>query len=157
MRAAGGTASGPADAPYGRISECVDDQGRHFAVYTPPSEPGPRPPLNGAKHGDLSYLTYEVVDSAPVRAFYGATIGWDYTPGRVEDGWEPVGIVPMSGIGGGAASFSVVPMWRVDDIAAAVQRVRAAGGTATDPEQQPYGITSECIDDQGMHFYLGQL
>jgi len=32
-----------------------------------------------------------------------------------------------------------------------------AGGTATDPEQMPYGITSDCVDDQGFSFYLGQL
>jgi uncharacterized protein len=48
-----------------------------------------------------------------------------------------------------------VPMWKVDDVAAAVERVRAAGGTATDPERQPYGTTSEATDDQGVRFYLG--
>jgi predicted enzyme related to lactoylglutathione lyase len=46
-------------------------------------------------------------------------------------------------------------MYRVDDVDAAVQRVRAAGGTATDAETQPYGRTSECTDDQGSFFYLG--
>ena len=50
-----------------------------------------------------------------------------------------------------------MPMWLVDDVEAAVGRVRAAGGTATEPEQRPYGITSECVDDQGSRFYLGQL
>jgi predicted enzyme related to lactoylglutathione lyase len=48
-------------------------------------------------------------------------------------------------------------MWRVDDIDAAVERVRRAGGTATDPERQPYGTTSTCTDDQGTRFYLGDL
>ena len=48
-------------------------------------------------------------------------------------------------------------MFAVDDIAAAVERVRAAGGTATDPERQPYGTTSDCTDDQGLRFYLGEL
>ena len=38
-----------------------------------------------------------------------------------------------------------------------VRAVRAAGGTATDPEQQPYGRTSTCTDDQGTRFYLGEL
>ena len=50
---------------------------------------------------------------------------------------------------------AVVPMWKVDDVAAAVERVRAAGGTATDPERQPYGTTAEGTDDQGVRFYLG--
>jgi predicted enzyme related to lactoylglutathione lyase len=48
-------------------------------------------------------------------------------------------------------------MYQVDDVHAAVARVRAAGGTATEPDQQPYGITSEAVDDQGTHFYLGQI
>jgi predicted enzyme related to lactoylglutathione lyase len=48
-------------------------------------------------------------------------------------------------------------MYLVDDIGAAVERVRAAGGTASDPERQPYGVTSDCVDDQGTRFYLGQL
>jgi uncharacterized protein len=47
-------------------------------------------------------------------------------------------------------------MYRVDDIHAAVAEVRARGGRATDPEQQPYGLSAECADNQGTHFYLGQ-
>ena len=52
----------------------------------------------------------------------------------------------MVGISGGHARATIVPMYRVDDIAAAVSAVRSAGGTATDPEVQPYGITSTCTD-----------
>lgn len=48
-------------------------------------------------------------------------------------------------------------MYRVDDLAAALQAVRDAGGSAGDPEVQPYGITSSCADDQGTRFHLGQL
>ena len=33
---------------------------------------------------------------------------------------------------------------------------RRGHDAATDPQQQPYGITSECVDDQGTRFYLGQ-
>jgi len=63
----------------------------------------------------------------------------------------------MTGFAGGAAEPAIVAMFAVDDIDAAVARVRAAGGTATDPARQPYGITSDCVDDQGLRFYLGQL
>ena len=48
-------------------------------------------------------------------------------------------------------------MFRVDDIQAAVERVRAAGGTATEPVHEGYGVRSECSDDQGVRFHLGQL
>jgi uncharacterized protein len=52
---------------------------------------------------------------------------------------------------------TAVPMYLVDDIEAAVGRVRAAGGTASDPERQRYGVTSDCVDDQGTRFNLGEL
>src|SRR6202011_4754474 len=31
-------------------------------------------------------------------------------------------------------------------------RVRAAGGAATEPRQEPYGLLAECVDDQGSRF-----
>ena len=64
---------------------------------------------------------------------------------------------PMSGLQGGHPQPTVVPMYQVDDIEAAVAAVRRLGGTSTDPEAQPYGISAECSDDQGTSFYLGQL
>jgi predicted enzyme related to lactoylglutathione lyase len=154
VRAAGGQASDPEDRPYGPAADCVDDQGVPFALHQVAGA-GSRPPVNGGGQGDLSYLTLEVVDSARARAFYGGVLGWTFTPGRVADGWSVEGVVPMTGMHGGHAEYTAVPMWRVDDIAAAVERVRAAGGTATEPERQPYGTTAECTDDQGSRFYLG--
>jgi predicted enzyme related to lactoylglutathione lyase len=153
VRSAGGTASDPDDRPYGTAADCVDDQGTVFVLH--PAGSGPRAPENGARPGDLSYLTLEVVDSARFRAFYGDVLGLGFEPGRIEDGWAVPGVSPMTGLSGGHAAGVVVPMWKVDDVAAAVRRVRAAGGTATDPERQPYGTTSECVDDQGVRFYLG--
>jgi predicted enzyme related to lactoylglutathione lyase len=48
-------------------------------------------------------------------------------------------------------------MYAVDDIAAAVAAVRAAGGQAGDVERQPNGLSARCRDDQGLPFWLGQL
>jgi predicted enzyme related to lactoylglutathione lyase len=156
--AAGGRVEEPTDEPYGRLANCVDDQGMAFSLLTPPpGTPSERGPVNGERHGDLSYLTIEVADSARTRTFFGEVLGWRFSPGRIEDGWSVDGVVPMSGLSGGHAVDTVVPMYRVDDIAAAVERVRSAGGTATDPVAQPYGWTSECVDDQGTRFYLGEL
>jgi len=39
-------------------------------------------------------------------------------------------------------------------VAAALDRVRAAGGRAGEPEQRPYGVLSDCVDDQGGSFWL---
>lgn len=158
VRTAGGQAEEPTDEPYGRTAMCVDDQGTPFAVYEPPAgSSGARPPANGVRQGDLSYLTLQVVDSARARAFYGGVLGWRFSSGRVQDGWGVEDIVAMTGLAGGSDVGTGVPMWRVDDIDGAVDRVRRAGGTATDPERQPYGTTSTCTDDQGTRFYLGEL
>ncbi|MGD0380809.1 MAG: VOC family protein [Acidimicrobiales bacterium] len=158
VRAAGGEAREPTDAPFGRVAECVDDQGTAFAVFRPLSgEPGPRLAEHGTRQGDVAYISVEVVDSARTRAFYGAVLGWRVAPGRVEDGWQVEGVRPGTGISGGHTSATAVPLYLVDDIDAAVRRVRAAGGTATDPERQPYGVTSNCVDDQGTRFSLGEL
>jgi uncharacterized glyoxalase superfamily protein PhnB len=154
VRAAGGQATAPHEESFGRTAECLDDQGMPFAVYqdTPAAAPAASP-----GDGQIAYLTFEVPDSARARAFFGAVFGWSFTPGRVADGWQIEGMTRMGGISGGHAEPTIVPMYAVDDIAGTVARVREAGGTATDPEAQPYGTTSFCADDQGTRFHLGEL
>jgi predicted enzyme related to lactoylglutathione lyase len=158
VRAAGGEAQQPADEPYGRVANCVDDQGTPFAVFRPPAGlSGPRLAAHGTHQGDLAYITLEVGDSSRTRAFYGAVLGWQFSAGRVDDGWQVSDVRPGTGIHGGQRPPTAVPMYLVDDIGAAVERVRAAGGTASDPERQPYGVSSDCLDDQGTRFSLGEL
>jgi predicted enzyme related to lactoylglutathione lyase len=152
---AGGQAGEPRDAPYGRVADCVDDQGMPFALVEGGAAERGTP--NGGRHGDLAYITMEVVDSVKARAFYGSVLDWRFGPGSVADGWGVDDVVPMVGLVGHQSQATVVPMYRVDDIDGAVERVRAGGGTASDPERQPYGITSSCADDQGTRFWLGQL
>jgi predicted enzyme related to lactoylglutathione lyase len=63
----------------------------------------------------------------------------------------------MAGVAGGSPRRVAVPMWAVEDIDAAVARVREAGGTVLEePSRQPYGLSAECTDNQGLRFYLGQ-
>ncbi len=155
IRDAGGRAQDPAETPHGRTADCLDPDGAPFAVHEISGDE-PRGPVNGARQGDISYLTLQVTDSTRAREFYAAVFGWQFTPGHSPEGWEPSDVVPMTGMHGGHERATAVPMYRVDDITAAVGRVRAGGGTATDPQAQPYGPMSECIDDQGTHFYLGQ-
>jgi predicted enzyme related to lactoylglutathione lyase len=155
--AAGGAAGEPRPEPYGRRADCTDDQGLPFAVHEIEGGGGERLPAHGRGAGDLSYVTLEVVDSGRTRAFYAAVFDWTFAPGRIADGWQVEDSVPMTGLSGGHDRAAAVPMWRVDDIGRAVAAVRAAGGTATDPQRQPYGVTSECRDDQGSRFYLGEL
>jgi predicted enzyme related to lactoylglutathione lyase len=153
VRAAGGSAEAAVQEPYGLSAECVDNQGLPFALHQ--SGPVARP--SSSADGEIVYLTMFVPDSAAARDFYGSVFGWSFTPGSVTDGWQVQGPHPMFGLQGGHSSSAVLPMYAVSDVHAAVARVRSAGGTATDPVQMPYGITSDCVDDQGLRFYLGQL
>ena len=141
---------------FGTVLDATDPQGTSFAVYQP--TPGQtRPELNGAGPGELSYITYEVADSAAFKSFFSRVLYWTFEPGHVDDGWQVAGTHPMAGVAGGSSSPVTVPMWTVADIDVAVSRVREAGGTVIqDPAQQPYGLMAECTDDQGGRFYLGQ-
>lgn len=154
VRLAGGRAGQPREAPYRAVADCVDDQGTVFALYQPVDGVGSEAAAAGG-HGDLAYVTYEVVDAARARAFYGEVLGWSFTAGGVPDGWQVQGA--MAGLQGRFARAATLPMWRVDDIAVAVERVRAAGGAAAAPQTRPYGQEAPCADDQGTRFYLGQL
>ncbi len=159
-RDAGGRVGELREEPYGLIADCADDQGMPFALVDSPAgtETSALPRLaTGAQQGDLAYVTMEVADSERARRFYGSVLGWRFSPGHSEGGWGVDEVTPMVGMIGGQDRPTVVPMYRVDDIGAAVERVRASGGTATDPERQPYGVTSVCVDDQGTRFYLGEL
>ena len=120
---------------------------------TPTTPTSIGPALNGRRHGDVSYLTVGVRDAAAARAFYGALFGWTFTPGDPSPRSQVGGVRPQVGMAEGRQP-GVVLAFRVDDIAAASTRVRAAGGTATESVQRPYGLESDCTDDQGIPFYL---
>jgi predicted enzyme related to lactoylglutathione lyase len=141
---------------FGTVLDATDPLGTAFSVYQPSGDQ-PRPELNGSGPGEVSYVTYEVADSAAFRDFYGQVLHWTFEPGRITDGWQVVGAHPMSGVAGGSDRPMTVPMWTVADVDAAVQRVLGAGGEVLQPpSQQPYGRTAECTDDQGARFYLGE-
>jgi uncharacterized glyoxalase superfamily protein PhnB len=140
------------DAPYGRTAVILDPYGHRWMLQLPaqPASGGPRP-------GDVAYLTLQVPDGARARDFYEAVLGWTSVPGRVPDGWQVEGTTPMIGIGGGTTEPGAVPMYAVDDIEVAVAAVRTAGGEAGEIEQQSFGLSALCRDDQGLPFWLGQL
>jgi predicted enzyme related to lactoylglutathione lyase len=158
VRAAGGEASDPVPRPYGLSADCVDTDGMRFALHQPaaPSsaaEAGSGPAA-APRDGDLVYVTLEVPDPEATLAFYGSVLGWRSHPGRAPGGWQVEDTTPMIGVSGGHAVATGVPVWHVADVTAAVARVRAAGGTSTEPHREPYGLIAECADDQGTRFSL---
>ena len=154
--AGGGTVDEVQEFDFGAVLGATDPQGTAFAVFQPAAGE-PRPELNGAGPGELSYITYEVADSTAFKAFYSRVLFWSFEPGRIDDGWGVTQTHPMAGVAGGNAQQATVPMWTVADVDAAVARVREAGGTVLEePSQQAYGKSALCTDDQGSRFYLGE-
>jgi predicted enzyme related to lactoylglutathione lyase len=165
----------PADYPYGRNAVITDPFGHRWmissaaagtmtagAAATSSAGAGAEVAAPegtgqaGTRHGDVSYITHQVTDSQRARDFYGAVLGWRFSPGRVEDGWQASGTTPMAGLSGGHDHAKVVLVYQVDDIQAAVRRVRDNGGRAAEPVQQPYGLIADCTDNQGTRFSLVQ-
>ena len=167
------------DKPYGRSGRFDDPFGHRWQVLTPPAEvpaqaEAASPAGTGAveqgageqgaaeqgaaeqgavRHGDVEYLTISTADTAAARRFYGELLGWRFEPGSVPDGWQIHGVRPMAGMHGGG-SGEIALCFHVDDIDAAVERVRRLGGTAEEPQQRPYGRLATCTDDQGRTFHL---
>ena len=163
VRAAGGTATDAEMQPYGLLSsECTDPAGRRFWLHEM-AEDTPVPDGARLHKGDVSYVTFGVEDGERDRAFYADVLGWSY------EGGNPVGLLPETGMWSPAdrkvqarqdewtQSLGAVLCYQVDDIAAAVDRVRAAGGECDEPQARPYGLESHGHDNQGIELYLHQL
>ncbi len=145
--AAGASLERPAaDAPYGRTAVVRDPAGHRWMLQAP----APRPV------SDVAYVTVVVPDAEVARSFYGAVLGWEFSPGSAQDGWEAQGTTPSVGLWGGQPAASVQLCYRVRDLDAALAAVRAGGGSAQEPEVKPYGRLVECTDPAGLRFQLWQ-
>jgi uncharacterized glyoxalase superfamily protein PhnB len=106
----------------------------------------------GRRYGDIGYMTLNVPDAARARTFYSALFGW--TAHETGAGFHVSSITPPAGISGGHAAADVMIYFRVDDIAAAAQRVRDLGGEVLEVTDYESGGNAECVDDQGLRFDL---
>ena len=104
--------------------------------------------------GDLVYFTIPAADTARARAFYGGLFGWAFAPGNVPDGYQITGPTPPGGLHGGGEGSQPDVFFGVEDLDAAVARVRELGGHADDPQETPSGAFALCRDDQGVRFGL---
>ena len=145
-----------ADAPYGRTGVVLDPAGHRWMVQTPPAATGSTAGSDAGRQADVGYQTLYVPDVERTKSFFAQALGWTYVGGEAEGGWEAEGVVPQTGLMGGAARPEVQLCFRVEDARDGLQRVRAAGGTAEEPQDKPYGLLAECVDDQGMRFQLWQ-
>jgi uncharacterized glyoxalase superfamily protein PhnB len=140
----------PTDQPYGRGSVIVDPFGHRWMLLRPPARD------TGPRRGDIANVTMVARDTQRAKEFYQAVLQVPFSSGhpgawRTDQTRPPLGIMPARG-----AEPEVQLSYRVDDVAAAVDRVRAAGGRADEPDRKPYGLLAECVDDQGATFRLWQ-
>ncbi len=146
----------PVDQPYGRGAVIVDPFGHRWMLLRPPAPVQAPVQAAGPHHGDIGNITMLAPDSQQAKDFYQAVLGVTFFQGhpgawRTEQVTPPLGILPSD-----AAQPEVQLSYRVDDITAAVERVRAAGGRAGEPEPKPYGLLADCVDPQGASFRLWQ-
>ncbi len=119
-----------------------------------PTSPEPASFDHQVKHydqGDLYYFTLPTADLVKAQTFYGAVLGWTFDdPNNGHIG----NISAPPGSAHGAASGTTDLYFVVDDINAAVTRVREMGGTAEEPVVYDSGAAATCVDDQGTRFFL---
>lgn len=105
--------------------------------------------------GDICYYVIAAPDSERARAFYGSVLGWRFEPGNVPGGIQISSTTPPGGIGP-ADRPELRVYFEVDDIGAAVGRVRDRGGEAGETQRSEAGAYAHCRDDQGVEFGLFQ-
>ncbi|GAB3504696.1 VOC family protein [Amycolatopsis cihanbeyliensis] len=140
---------------HGRKGTIVDPFHQRWLVVQAPrrSSAGVAEP----RHGNAGYFTFTVPDDEAAKAFYGAVLGWQFGAGFVDRAWRIEGSgLPDAGLWGGQPYPGWKMMYAVDDLDAAVERVGAQGGRVREVGQQPYGRTADCVDNQGVEFWLWQ-
>lgn len=101
--------------------------------------------------GSLFYFVIPGPDIERTASFYSNLFGWELHQG--DSGYHVANVYPPMGLMAGEAKDPQV--WiEVDDIEAAVEKVRALGGTADTPAHYDSGWSSSCVDPQGVRFHL---
>ena len=84
--------------------------------------------------GEPAFFEIGVDDPQRGKAFYGALFGWDFTPGPSAGGGFMIGTLGLSGgMHGGDPGAVPYLFFRVDNLDAALDRVRELGGSWTNP------------------------
>jgi uncharacterized glyoxalase superfamily protein PhnB len=156
----------PTDQFYGaRAGWLSDPWGHRWSISTPLAavpgglaelDLGTRAEATTSEVANLGYFTIGVPDVERASAFYTALFGWQPVGGSTDEGRHVANVTPPGGLHGGEPGPSITIYFRVADIQAAVARVRALGGDATEPQLVASGWNAACHDDQGVAFDLWQ-
>jgi predicted enzyme related to lactoylglutathione lyase len=102
---------------------------------------------------EVGYITIGVPDAERARTFYDSLLRWEFQP-TIPGQFQISNLQPLGGVWGGAERPEITLLFHVEDVEAAVARVRELGGEAEEPQDRPYGRIASCRDDQGMRFDL---
>jgi uncharacterized protein len=116
--------------------------------------------LHQSKETIMSIPTYLEIGSAAAPStakFFADVFGWAFTPMGAEGGWFQTPTMKV-GLHGGDAAPQIHVYFAVTDLAAAVARIRAAGGHASEPgpDEPGFGRFANCKDPTGIAFGLHQ-
>jgi predicted enzyme related to lactoylglutathione lyase len=140
----------PTEAPYGRAAVIHDPFGHRWVLLRRP------PHATRLRQGDVANVTMTAPDARRAKDFYEAVLRVPFSPSH-GGAWRADQVTPALGIWPSQGAEPEVQLsYRVDDIATAVERVRAAGGHADEPVRRPFGFLAECTDNQGTTFRLWQ-
>jgi predicted enzyme related to lactoylglutathione lyase len=114
--------------------------------------------------GEITFFELGVEDVERGRAFYEALFGWRFEPGPSGQGFVIGTPTVEGGMHGGDPGASPYVFFAVDDLDAAVARVRELGGTIDEMDvggedeetDARFGRFKLCRDDQGSPFGLHQ-
>jgi uncharacterized glyoxalase superfamily protein PhnB len=180
-RALGAGATGerpPSDQFHGNRNATLRDPFGHRWMLTQPVEEvsyeelarrasdytvevgAPAAPPVAAPVGQLGYFTLAAPDVDQAAAFYGALFGWHFQPSGPGSGGHTYSHVDNTslpfGIHSDMEDHSPHHYYRVDDLAAMMDRVRELGGEVLSVDEYASGGSALCRDDQGVEFDLWQ-
>jgi predicted enzyme related to lactoylglutathione lyase len=104
--------------------------------------------------GELVYFVVNAADAERAKGFYGELFGWEFAEGNVPGGFQITNTEPPGGLFGGSGASAPKVWFKVDDINEGIERVRALGGEAGEPEEIASGFMASCRDDQGSELNL---
>jgi len=113
--------------------------------------------------GEVTFFELGVEDTERGRAFYEGLFGWRFQTGPSGEGFT-IGAGPVpGGMHGGDRGAAPYLFFRVDDMEAALERVRELGGVVEEMDVNGgqesvdrWGRFKLCRDDQGSPFGLHQ-
>ena len=109
--------------------------------------------MSGPTSGHVSYLEIGSGDLVATRTFFGRVFGWPCH----DEAWFQTPAI-KAGLHGEDPSPQIYVYFNVSDIEAAAARVRAAGGEAEQPTNEPgFGRFVNCRDPGGIRFGLHQI